>query len=193
MLQRFKENCLDSNPDLYQNNWRLFVRTMNYDENDYRLDTYTLIDHNMPFLSIPEYVMNNNCLLICTNIHTRIQSTMGQERDNVVYWKYNRKIMNDLHGKMSSVVATQEYLVVSANITAVSQTEYFRKQVTKSIHNLNSAKKKSFRLDFSDSEKIKAISICEYTLANNEQLCGTYTVEAMKHQNTQENSALVDI
>jgi len=140
MLQRFKENCLDSNPDLYQNNWRLFVRTMNYDENDYRLDTYTLIDHNMPFLSIPEYVMNNNCLLICTNIHTRIQSTMGQERDNVVYWKYNRKIMNDLHGKMSSVVATQEYLVVSANITAVSQTEYFRKQVTKSIHNLNSAK-----------------------------------------------------
>jgi len=133
---------------------------MNYDENDYRLETYTLIDHNMPFVSISEYLMNNNCLTICTNTHTRTQST---------------------NGKISSVVATQEYLVVSANITAVSQMEYFRKQLTKSILSLNSAKQKSFRSDFSESEKIKAICICEYSLANNEQLCGVYTVEAMKH------------
>jgi len=84
MLQWFKENYLDSNPDLYLNNWKLFVRTMNYDENDYRLDTYTLIDHNMPFLNIPEYLMNNNCLTICTNTHTRTQSTMGKVSSNTL-------------------------------------------------------------------------------------------------------------
>jgi len=86
-----------------------------------------------------------------------------------------------------------KYLVVSANITAVSQIEYFRKQVEKSIRILNSIKEKSFRLDFSESEHITAISMFEYSLANNERLCGIYTVEAMKHKNTQKNVVLVDM
>jgi len=167
MLKRFKQYLLDSDPHLYVHRWRLFVNTITLDENGSKKNTYAQIDDNMSFLSIPEYLLNSDCLIICTNNHTQTQNAMG---------------------RVLSGLVTRQFLVNSANVTAVSEVSYYRKRVVESIRSLDFAQHFP---EYSTDDRIGLVAICEKSLANDRRLCELYTSEALKHEQTQDNVVLV--
>jgi len=111
----------------------------------------------MLFLSIPEYLLNSDCLIICTNNDNETLDAMG--------------------GIWSGLV-TRQYLANSANITAVSKVSSSRKRVAESIRSLDFANHFS---EYSTDHKMNAIAMCEKELANNKRICELCTSEAFKH------------
>jgi len=163
MLQRFQQYYLDSDPHLYVHRWRLFVKTINVVDNDEQINTFAQIHDTMLFLSIPEYILNNLCLIVCTNNDDQTLNAMGRVYPGLV---------------------TRQYLVNSANITALSQVSSSRKRVAEAIRSLDFVQNFS---NFSTDYKMKAIALSEKQLADARRLRELYTSEALKHELTQKD------
>jgi len=161
MLQRFQQYYLDSDPHLYVHRWRLFVKTINVDDNDKQINTFAQIHDTILFLSIPEYLLNNLCLIVCTNNDDQTLNAMGR-----VY----------------SGLVTRQYLVNSANITALSQVSSSRKRIAEAIRILNFVQNFS---EYSTDYKMKAIACAEQQLTVARRQCELCTSEAYKHGQTQ--------
>ena len=170
ILKQFKKYYSDTtNPNLSVQTWKLFVETMDLDVNGQFVYSYAQINQRMPFLCIPEYILNNKCLIICPNHGVRGLST---------------------NGIVSSCDATEPFLVDSANHTAVSNVTYHRKRVAESIDSLHFAQ--NFQ-EYSAEYRIKVVALCEGQLAKSRRLCEICTSEALKHEQTQHNVTLVTI
>ena len=161
MLERFQQYYLDANPHLYVHRWRLFVKTINVDDNDKQIDTFAQIHDTILFLSIPEYLLNNFCLIVCMDNDDQTLNAMGR-----VY----------------SGLVTRQYLANSANITALSQVSKSRKGVTEAIRMLNFVQNFS---EYSADYKMKAIAGAEQQLTRARRQCERYKSEALKHGLTQ--------
>jgi len=169
ILKQFKKYHLDTNPDVYVYTWKLFVETMDLDVNGQFIYSYAQINQHMQFLCIPEYILNNNCLILCPNHGVRGLSTRG---------------------RVSSFLATEPSLVDSANRTAVSNVAFHRNDVAESIHSLHFAQ--NFP-EYSAEYRMKVVAMCEGQLANSRRLRDRCTSEALKHEQTQHNVRLVTI
>ena len=169
IMKQFKKYHLDRNPEVYVYSWELYVQTQDLDVNGQFMYSYAQINQHMPFLCIPEYILNNNCLIICQNQAVQVLSTMG---------------------RVSSFLATAPFLVDSANRTAVSKVTCHRKVVGESIDSLYFAH--TYR-EYSADYRINAVAFCERQLATDRRSCELVTSEAMKHEQTQHNVRLVTI
>jgi len=161
MTQRFKEHYPGRFSDPCVNDWVLFVRTINRDENGHKQDTYMLIDSDMPFLSIPEYLFNNCCIAVCNNTQTFFQEWLG---------------------KMLPDVAGYEYLVQSAHITAVNQVEFCNNKLTEIER---SHRFEEYHFERSGFDKLRADEIYASNIAAEKLQIALHTAEALKRQNTQ--------
>ena len=162
MMKRFEQYCLDSDPHLYVHRWGLFVKTINVDGIGNEINTYAQIADDMLFLSIPEYLLNSDCLIICTN--------------NVEHQTLNAM------GRVLSGLVTRQYLVNSANITSASKVSCSRKEVVESIRSLDFA---HHYPEYSTNHRMKLIAMCENRLANARRLYDLYASEASKHGQTE--------
>jgi len=169
ILKQFKKDYSDRDPEVYVYSWELFVETKDLDVNGLFMSSYAQINQHMPFLCIPEYILNNNCLIICQNQAVQELSTRG---------------------RVSSFLATEHSLVDSANRTAVSNVAYHRNDVAESIHSLHFAQ--NFQ-EYSAEYRMKVVAMCEGQLANSRRLRDRCTSEALKHEQTQHNVRLVTI
>jgi len=166
MLQLLRKNHPDTHQ--YTDNWRLFVCTTTLDEKHEKIKTYTQIDNDMPFLSIPEYVLEKS-LTICTDNYVNAE---------------NRAPM----GMLMSGIATQQDLIESANITVVSEIQYFQNKINESSKTVYFAKN---HLQCSAATRKSYIQISENCLASNRRLYAAHISDALKHQATQKNVFLV--
>jgi len=162
MLKRFEQYCLDSEPHLYVHRWGLFVDTINIDNNYNKTSTYAKIPDDMLFLSIPEYLLNSDRLIICTNNDTH-QTLIAM-------------------GRVWSGLVTRQYLVNSANITSASNVSCSRKRVAESIHSLDFV---HHYPEYSMDHRMKLIAMCENRLADDRRLYDLYASEALKHGQTE--------
>jgi len=171
ILKQFTNYYSDSNPDPYGYTWKLFVETQDLDINGQSVYSYAQINQLMPFLNIPEYILNNNYLVICTKRGVGGLSTRG--------------IILPFH-------ATEPFLVDSANHTVVSNVTYNRNCVAKFIDSLHSAQNPQGYLQrYPADYRIKVVAIIEDQLARSRRLCKNCISEALKHQQTQHNVRLV--
>jgi len=162
MLKRFKQYYLDSDPYLYVHRWGLFVNTINVNDNGNNINTFAQIPDHMLFLSIPEYLLNSDCLIICTN-------------------NDDHQTLNAL-GKVWTGSVKRQYLVNSANITANSKVSGSRKRVAESIHRLEFV---HHFPEYTTNQRRNAIAMHEKTLAIERRLCEHCTSEAFKHKQTE--------
>jgi len=162
MLKRFKQYYLDSDPYLYVHRWGLFVNTINVNDNGNNINTFAQIPDHMLFLSIPEYLLNSDCLIICTN-------------------NDDHQTLNAL-GKVWTGSVKRQYLVNSANITANSKVSGSRKRVAESIHRLEFV---HHFPEYTTNQRRNAIAMHEKTLAIERRLCEHCISEALKHKRTE--------
>ena len=169
MVKRFEGNFPGRSADPCQKQWVLFVKTNHRDKNGDSNDTYTLINNDMPFLSIPEYLLSNCCLAICNNIHARFHDRLGT---------------------MLPDIAGYSYLVKSASLTAMSQVQFYKDELAEAerirlfeVHHF----------EYAGRDKIRADELYASNIATRKLQVARYEAEALKHQNTHKKLALAEI